>query len=411
MNQINRRRFLGSVSLWGGAAGLAVVQPAQVRGTAANSRLKLGVVGCGGRGHWIANLFAQHGGYELHAVADYFADVVQNCGEQLQVDPARRFSGLAGYQALMESGIDAVALETPPYCFPQHVRRAVESGLHVFMAKPVAVDVPGTLEIARWGRQAGQQGQCFLVDYQIPTDPLNQEVVRRIRDGAIGPLLMVRTHYLAGTFSDPPLTESVESRLRNLVWVNDTALGGGYHVNACIHGVDGGLWLLDQQPIAATGVSRIGRSDPHGDSHDMFSICFEFADGTFMNHVGSHLNSVFDVRCVAYGQAGNAEIGYTGTAQLNGESAYEGGQIENLYQAGAVRNIARFHDAIQSGDASNTTLAPALRSALATILGREAAARRTRLTMEELMRENRSIPADLSGLALDARLPGQVHGI
>ncbi len=402
MNRINRRRFLRSVSLWGGVAGLAIVKPAQVRGTAANARLKLGVVGCGGRGHWIANLFAQHGGYELHAVADYFADVAQNCGEQLQVDPTRRFSGLAGYQALMESGIDAVALETPPYCFPQHVRRAVESGLHVFMAKPVAVDVPGTLEIARWGRQAGQQGQCFLVDYQIPTDPLNQEVVRRIRDGAIGPLLMVRTHYLAGTFSDPPLTESIESRLRNLVWVNDTALGGGYHVNACIHGVDGGLWLLDQQPIAAAGISRIGRADPHGDSHDMFSICFEFADGTFMNHVGSHLNSTFDVRCVAYGQAGNAEIGYTGTAQLNGESAYEGGQIENLYQAGAVRNIARFHDAIQSGDASNTTLDPALRSALATILGREAAARRTRLTMDELMRENRSIPADLSGLKLDA---------
>jgi predicted dehydrogenase len=399
MNRVNRRRFLKSASVWGTVAGLAIVRPTHVKGCVANSRIKLGVVGCGGRGHWIAGLFAQHGGYEIHAVADYFADVARTSGEQLQVDPARRFSGLAGYQALMESGVEAVALETPPYCFPEHVRRAVESRLHVFMAKPVAVDVPGTMEISRWAKQAKAQGCCFLVDYQIPTDPFNQEVVRRIRDGAIGPIFMVRTHYLAGTFSDPPLTDSIESRLRHLIWVNDSALGGSYHVNACIHGVDGGLWLLDQQPVAATGMSRIGRPDPHGDSHDMYSICFEFADGTFMNHVGSHLNSTFDVRCVAYGQAGNAEIGYVGTARINADAAaYEGGEIEDLYQAGAVRNIARFHDAIQSGDTSNTTVEPAIRSALATMLGRDAAARLTRLTMQELIRENRALPADLSGL-------------
>lgn len=399
MKRDNRRRFLQSASLWGGVAGLAVLSPARVWGSAANSRIKLGVVGCGGRGHWIAGLFAEHGGYEIHAVADYFQEVAQASGEQLKVDPARRFSGLNGYRALMDSGVEAVALETPPYCFPEHVRHAVDSGLHVYMAKPVAVDVPGTLEVARCGQKAGEKGRVFLVDFQIPTDPVNQEVVRRIREGAIGSLVMVRTHYLAGTFSDPPLTDTVESRLRHLIWVNDIALGGGYHVNACIHGVDGGLWLVDQQPVAATGTSRIGRVDPHGDSHDVFSVCFEFADGTFMNHVGSHLNATFDVRCVAYGQAGNAEIGYVGSGVINGGSApYEGGEIADLYRAGAVRNIARFHDAVQAGDISNPTLEPSIRSNLTTILGRDAAARRTRLTMEQLLRENRAIPVDLGGL-------------
>ncbi len=399
MKRVNRRLFLQSASIWGGIAGLAIVRPDQVRGSIANSRIKLGVVGCGGRGHWIATLFKEHGGYEMHAVADYFVEVASASGDQLQVDPARRFSGIHGYQALMESGVEAVALETPPYCFPTHVERAVESGLHVYMAKPVAVDVPGTLLVDRWGKTAGARGQCFLVDYQIPTDPLNQEVVRRVREGAIGPLAMSRTHYLAGTFSDPPLTATIESRLRHLIWVNDDALGGGYHVNACIHGVDGGLWLIDQQPIAATGMSRIGRVDPHGDSHDLYSICYEFADGTFMNHVGSHLNAEFDVRCVAYGQAGNAEIGYTGVARIKSNSAnYDGGEIADLYRAGAVRNIATFHDAVQAGDCSNSTLAPAIRSTLTTMLGRDAAARRTRLTMEELIGEKRSIPADLTGL-------------
>lgn len=399
MNRFNRRRFLRSASVWGGMAGLAIVKPEHVWGSVANSRIKLGVVGCGGRGHWIAQLFAQHGGYEIHAVADYFAEVAQGSGEQLQVEPARRFSGLGGYRALMASGVEAVALETPPYCFPEHVRHAVQAGLHVFMAKPVAVDVPGTLEVERWGKRAGEQGRCFLVDFQIPTDPFNREVVRRIRDGAIGPLVMLRTHYLAGSFQDPPLTGSIESRLRHLIWVNDDALGGGYHVNACIHAVDGGLWLGDQRPIAATGVSRIGRPVAHGDSHDAYSICFEFADGTFMNHVGSHLNTTFDVRCVAYGQAGNAEIGYVGTGRVNaGAATYEGGEIEDLYRAGAVRNIGLFHDAVKSGDTSNPTLLPSIRSNLATLLGRDAAARRTRITMEQLISENRAIPADLTGL-------------
>lgn len=146
-------------------------------------------------------------------------------------------------------------------------------------------------------------------------------------------------------------------------------------------------------------MSRIGRVDPHGDSHDLYAICYEFADGTFMNHVGSHLNAEFDVRCVAYGQAGNAEIGYTGAARIKSNSAsYDGGEIADLYRAGAVRNIATFHDAVQAGDSSNPTLAPAIRSTLTTMLGRDAAARHTRLTMEELLREKRSIPADLAGL-------------
>ena len=177
----------------------------------------------------------------------------------------------------MESGVEAVAWKRRPI-FPEHVRRAVDpaSRVHGQAGGGGHARDNGNCPLGKEGRR---EGRCFLVDYQIPTDPFNQEVVRRIRDGAIGPLIMVRTHYLAGTFRDPPLTDSIESRLRNLIWVNDDALGGSYHVNACIHGVDGGLWLLDQQPVAATGMSRIGRPDPHGDSHDVYSICFEFPTG------------------------------------------------------------------------------------------------------------------------------------
>lgn len=395
----HRREFLKSGVALAGAAGITLLSSQTVFGTAALSRVKLGVIGCGGRGAWIASLFAAHGGYEMYAVADYFQEVADACGDTLGVDKSRRFSGLSGYQKLIASGVEAVALETPPYCFPEHARAAVAAGLHVYMAKPVAVDAAGTLDIGALGKKSSENRRAFLVDFQVPTDPFNIEVMKRLKAGAIGRVPMISTCYLTGKFADPPKTDSVESRLRNLVWVNDVDLGGGYHGNACIHGVDAGLWIAGQRPSAAFGVSRIARPDPHGDSHDQYSVTFEFADGTLMNHVGSHLSYPFTVRAIAFGDSGTAEIGYTGKAFVRGGSqAYEGGDIVDLYAAGAKRNIATFVDNIMTGEFSNPTVEPSVNSTLATILGREACLRRSRLTMDDLIAENKRIEPDLSGL-------------
>ena len=132
-------------------------------------KIKLGLVGCGGRGSMLAGFFKEHGGYELHAVADYFPHKVDACGNSQGVDPSRRFSGLSGYQKVIQSGVEAIALETPPCFFPEHARAAVEAGLHVYVAKPVAVDVPGCLTIEAAGKLATQKQRVFFVDYQIPT--------------------------------------------------------------------------------------------------------------------------------------------------------------------------------------------------------------------------------------------------
>jgi myo-inositol 2-dehydrogenase/D-chiro-inositol 1-dehydrogenase len=399
MPKIARRDFIKSGVALAGAAGLSLVEPKHVLGSEANSRIKLGVVGCGGRGSWIAELFARHKGYEIYAVADYFREVADAAGQALGVDAERRFCGLEGYKKLMASGVEAVALETPPYFFPQHARAAVEAGLHVYMAKPVAVDVPGALEIGELGRKSTENDRCFLVDFQIPTDPLNIETVKRVHDQAIGRVVQINTCYWAGGFADPPLTDSWASRLRRLVWVNDVAIGGSFHVNACIHAVDAGLWVAGGRPVSATGTSAFGRSHPHGDSRDLYSLTFEFADGTLMNHSGSHVNYPFHVRCVAVGREGSAEIGYTGNAFVHGGAApYEGGEISGLYQVGAVRNIMTFHKNVVGGEFANPTVEPSVNSTLATILGREAARRRERLSMEALVSENVRIEGDLTGL-------------
>ena len=151
----SRRQFLGqtiaavsTAPLLGAVTGLASDKPGPKR------KIKLGLVGCGGRGSWIANLFREHGGYEFHAVADYFQDRADACGNAQGVDKTRRFSGLSGYKKAIESGVEAIALETPPGFFPEHAKAAVEAGVHVYVAKPVAVDVPGCLTIEAAGKLA-----------------------------------------------------------------------------------------------------------------------------------------------------------------------------------------------------------------------------------------------------------------
>ena len=114
--QITRRRFIAGAGAT--ALSFTVIKPNLVRGTEANSKVDLGIIGCGGRGTWIAELFAQHGGYNVVAAADYFQDRVDNCGGKFGVDNSRRYTGLSGYRKLLDK-VDAVAIESPPYFHPQ----------------------------------------------------------------------------------------------------------------------------------------------------------------------------------------------------------------------------------------------------------------------------------------------------
>jgi hypothetical protein len=158
-----RRHFLedvaaaaASAQLVGAAATFAADQPAGAP-QPLKQKIKLGVIGCGGRGQWVSKYFKQHGGYEFHAACDYFQDVVDQFGEAFGVDKARRFSGLSGYKKLIASGLEAVAIEDLPYFYPEQAQAAVEAGRHVYLAKPVAVDVPGVLTVEAAGKLATQK--------------------------------------------------------------------------------------------------------------------------------------------------------------------------------------------------------------------------------------------------------------
>jgi len=409
---ISRRQFIGGTFAAAAATSLPVFAanepstassstPAPAPRTEFKRKIKVGVIGNGGRGAWIAKLFKEHGGYELWALADYFPSAVDACGDELGVDRSRRFSTLSGYKRLIESGVDAVAIETPPYFMPEQSLAAIEAGLHVYMAKPVAVDVPGALQIEATGKLATASKRCFLIDYQIPTDPVNIEIVRRIHEGGLGRIAHVSTTGLSTGCKDQRKGPTIEDRLQHLVWVNDVALGCDYIGNFDIHAIDAALWALQERPVAAMGSSSIRRPEPYGDARDVCSLVYEYESGVVHSHFGQALKDNIDMTlCAAiYGTEANAMIEYTKRSFLRGGKLQDaGGQIKGLYKAGAERNIARFYREITGEQFENDTIRRSVDGVLACVLGYEAAARNTRLTMDEVLRANRRLEVDLTGL-------------
>jgi predicted dehydrogenase len=371
----------------------------------AKRKIKVGIVGCGGRGSWITGLFRQHGGYEFVAAADYFQDRADKTGASLGLDKSKCFSGLSAYRRLIAGGAEAVILETPPYFFPEHAEAALQAGLHVFMAKPVAVDVPGTLKIGALGRKATQEQRVFLVDYQIWTDPVNLEVYRRIRAGGLGKLEMVfSVGKSGGGIDDPPLTGNLEDRLAGQIWTNDDALGCGHIGIFDVHVIDALVWALGRRPVFAYGKGGRFRKDPHGDSFDTNFVTYTLDDGLAWNHA-SAVGPTHDwlkqgsLEGSIQGSDGAARLSYWGKAYLRGGPRhFGGGEVADLYDAGAKRNIAAFYDNILGGDYGNQTAQRSVDSTLTCILGRQSARRGGLMTMDQVIKENKRLEIDLKGL-------------
>ena len=399
--RLSRRQFVAGT----GAAAFAftTLRPALVKGTDANTKINLGLIGCGGRGQWIANLFRNHGGYNLVAVADYFTDPANQAGEKFDVPADRRFTGLNGYKRLLEQPLDAVVIETPPYFHPQQAAAAVEAGKHVFLAKPVAVDVPGCQVIADAGRRATARQLCFLVDFQTRTHAAYQEAVQRVRNGMIGPLVSAEANYLCGLTwgkmdellrADP---QNPEVRLR--AWGVDRRLSGDVITEQNIHTLDVVTWFLDAHPLRAYGTG--GRARPFvGDCWDHFAVIFTFPQDVVVSFASKQVGAgIDDIMCRVYGQQGYADTHYFGRVLVRAtDDGFNGGEMTNLYTDGAVNNIATFHQSILAGDFTNPTVAPSVRSNLTTILGRTAAYRRAEVTWEEMMKANEAWEVSLKGL-------------
>lgn len=380
-----RRAFLG---------GLLVLKPETVFGTQANSSLELGVIGFGGRGSWIAGLFAEHTLTRVVAVADAFADRMNKARDSFKVEPSRLYKGLDGYKELLASKIDAVAIESPPYFHPEQAAAAVAAGKHVYLAKPVAVDVVGCKSILASAEKA--KGKLsFLVDFQMRATEPFRELMRRVHAGAVGAPVMGHVFYHTGRLNPHagPGMPPAEARLRN--WVFDKALSGDIIVEQNIHVLDVANWYLNTHPLRAYGTGgRRARVDV-GDCWDHFLVTYWYPNEVRVDFSSAQFLKGFHDMCMRiYGARGTAECHYNGAVFIAGDSPWTGTEKDDTGRGGTIANIKSFVESIRTGNPLNNA-EDSVSSNLTAVLGRMAAYGERVVSWEEMLRSNERLDAKL----------------
>jgi predicted dehydrogenase len=400
---MDRRQFIAEVGTT--AAAVIISKPEIVRGSTANSKISIGLVGCGGRGTWIADLFAKHGGYEFVGAADYFQDKVDGLGEKAHIPASKRFTGLSGYKRLLDSGVDAVVIESPPYFHPSQAAAAVDAGKHVYLAKPVAVDIPGCAAVADSGRRATEKKLVFLVDFQTRANAFFMEVVKRVHEGAIGNFAFGEASYHASMpfphmlpfLKDP--SPSAENQLR--AWGLIRSLSGDIITEQNIHTIDVMSWIMKAPPLFAigTGAKTVRQI---GDIWDHFVVHFQYPENVGVSFTSrqfeGHGTQPEGIRNRMFGSKGVLETEYGGNVMIRGENYYRGGRTSTIYEEGAVNNIASFYDRVTKRDFSNLTVEPSVQSNRITILGRKAAYENRIVTWGEILKNDERFTPNLAGL-------------
>lgn len=388
-----RRTFLAGTAA---AAAFTALKPSLVFGAEANSKIDLGLIGCGGRGSWLGPKFEETGLYRWVACADYFQDKADKFGERHGIDSSRRYTGLSGYKRLLESKLDAVVIESPPYFHPEHAAAAVAAGKHIYLAKPIAVDAPGCLSIADSGKRATAKKLVFLVDFQTRANEHYRKAIQMVRNGDIGNVVMGEAHYpwRGGNRNPPPATP--EEQMRS--WYNVLPLSGDFIVEQSIHSLDVATWIINADPIRAIGAGG-QKLRPKGSIWDHFAIQYHFPDDVVLSFTCIQCIPEMkdEITARVYGSAGYIQTDYFTDVMVRGKDFYKGSNPE-LYTSGTKVNIREFQQNITTGQCDNPTVAPSVRSNLTAVLGREAAYRKGEMTLAKLIKQGRRLRPNLKGL-------------
>ncbi len=390
MQPISRRNLLRTTTFGAGlfAAGAPLAAARGFSGRAAgNSELRIGLIGCGGRGTGAAaQALRADPNTRLVAVGDAFGDRLEGAlnglrgdGEiaaRVDVPAERRFVGFDAYQQVIDAGIDVVLLCTPPGFRPMHFEYAVAKEKHVFMEKPVAVDGAGVRHVLAAAAIAKEKGLKVGVGLQRHHDPRYIDTIARLRDGAIGKPVLLRVYWNSGgVWVNPrqPGQSEMDYQMRN--WYYFNWLCGDHIVEQHIHNLDVGNWVMDAYPVECQGMGgrEVRKGSQHGEIYDHHALEYTYADGTKMQshcrHQGGTWSSVSEH---LHGTLGTCNIG-AGRMQLyTGEEWRWRGEGKDPYQVehdvlfAAIRSGAA-HDEGENGAKSTLT---AIMGRLATYSGK-----------------------------------------
>lgn len=399
-SESSRREFLSTSAAATAALGVSASLSAGAY-AGGSDLLKLGLVGCGGRGTGAASqALTADSGVELVAMADAFDDRLQSSRARLQrqfnkedvlarvnVDDDKCFVGFDAYKKVIDE-VDVICLTSTPHFRPRHLKAAVDAGKHVFCEKPVAVDAPGLRSVMDSVQKAKEQKTSLVSGLCWRYHNGKRAIFDQIEQGLIGQIVSMECNYMTGGVWDPRKTREqcgseMEYQVRN--WYYYTWLSGDFNVEQHIHSLDKMLWAMkDVAPvsISASGGRQVRTDEKYGNIYDHFNVVYEWANGVKAFARCRHWKGCEnDVSDYIVGTKGRADIMKHKIYDLDGNEIWkfegEGGDMYQIEHDELFAGI-RGANPINNGDYM-------CKSTMLAISGRMAAYTGKKLTWEEVM--------------------------
>lgn len=347
--QDSRRDFIkkSSILVAGGAVAASSLSVARAAHAFGSDEIKIGLIGCGGRGTGAATQalnsvkkedIKPNGSMRLIAMADAFEDRLQGAlrgikgqhGDLVDVPKERQFVGFDGYKGVLDSDIDLVIMATPPGFRPLHFEAAIAANKHVFAEKPVATDAPGIRRFLAAVEESKKKNLAVQIGLQRHHEKRYQETINRLKDGAIGDIVTTRVYWNGGGVWVRPRQEGqteLEYQMRN--WYYFNWLCGDHIDEQHIHNLDVSNWLVGDHPVECNGMGgrEVRTGSEYGQIFDHHFCEYTYANGVKMfsqcRHIKGCWNSVSEH---AHGTKGYADISGAKIYKANGEIAWEFGR-------------------------------------------------------------------------------------
>jgi predicted dehydrogenase len=361
-NNVTRRGFVGSAAA--ASAAFTIIQPQSVRGSQANSRITVGLIGAGGRGTYDASLVQTDPRAQLVALCDRFPDRLEESNARLKLSNPTTYND---YQKMLASNVDAVIIATPPFEHPQMLEDAVQAGKHIYCEKPMGVDVAGCMKVIAAGRKA-KKNQVISVGFQQRYGDVYLEAYKRLKEGQIGELSAARGFWIANDpFTRRPYSDPQIERVRN--WFCYREYSGDFIVEQDCHNFDVLHWFLGGLPEAAVGRGGT-KVRTNMELLDHLSLVFTWPNGIHVNFEANQLTPR------GFNRIGEEFTGTKGSLQTSRQKVVHIKGQNDIETIDSKRDITmdafeHFFTMIRDGNAENVAERSALSTMIA-LLGREA---------------------------------------
>ncbi|MEK6782324.1 MAG: Gfo/Idh/MocA family oxidoreductase [Bacteroidota bacterium] len=415
-NKTNRRKFIQTTgAVLGGTLAFNIGSPIQAF-SSGNKTLKVGLIGCGGRGAGAASQALEADPDTiLTALGDVFTDrldetyqaLIEMYPTRVKVDKDHKFIGFDAYKKVIESDVDVVLLATPPAFRPDHMVAAIDAGKHAFCEKPVAVDAPGVRKVLAAAKKAKDKNLSVVSGFCFRYDFPKRAIFGKVLSGELGEIKIISTiRNGSSLWSKPrqPGWSDMEYRLRN--WLYYSWLSGDFITEMMVHSLDMMAWAMgDKTPLKATGTGgrQVRVEEIYGNAYDHFAIEYEYANGVRGYHFSRQQDGCSNSNKVEIaGTLGNAIIGGSTGHEITGRNkwVYQG-EKNDMYQT----EHDEFFASIRKGQPVNDGESMA-HSTMLGILGRMAAYSGQTITWDDALNSNQVLGPAIDQYNWELQWPG-----